>query len=534
MAIEFEINSVVSRHESDDFGNIPVIDATGSTVLVVDEDLSGDFSGANTDSGSVSRSPSVGSITGTSVTIIDGPSVVLEEGTDYEVFDNDKIDFGLGSAPYGPPSGSATVLLTYETTPISYTWSLLDKPTGSAVAVVGTGNPAIINLSALDLEGSYLVQLTLDDSLETEEVNTCIVSLDTYKKGISIIASGEESEYDADKGWQGKIEDAYLKYATQGSFRLFTLGPAAGADYNTFTDFISDVTTQDPNRAVGLNRFGEPFPASATNDFYVVQLLANNSESLTIPDGVFVDGQSFGLDGAAIILNGQSALINSLLDSTVTLTVSGPAYLDNLKGLAAFNLGPDITAGTSSADPIYINNCAFNNATFTGGTVRVQNSIFDTNINIDDSLAEPSTDVFIHQSSSGGDVITNGTVLGSLNLFGFSSSGDITNGNYPDFVVNNFNSDSPTTYRDLIEPGGPIVADTDVAITNTFYLHDLTAGAQLDFNQLLVYVDGLLMTVSTDPANGDGQDVYPGSDGSNIRFNFDLSSLMTVQVIRNV
>jgi archaellum component FlaG (FlaF/FlaG flagellin family) len=78
------------------------------------------------------------------------------------------------------------------------------------------------------------------------------------------------------------------------------------------------------------------------------------------------------------------------------------------------------------------------------------------------------------------------------------------------------------------------VADTDVAITNTFYLHDLTAGAQLDFNQLLVYVDGLLMTVSTDPANGDGQDVYPGSDGSNIRFNFDLSSLMTVQVIRNV
>lgn len=81
----------------------------------------------------------------------------------------------------------------------SYTWAILDQPPGTTDVLSSTTikNPTFTPKK----EGSYLLKLTVDLGLATEQSNTVIVAVRQMKTTERIPAAGETTEDDTSDGW---------------------------------------------------------------------------------------------------------------------------------------------------------------------------------------------------------------------------------------------------------------------------------------------------------------------------------------------
>jgi len=113
------------------------------------------------------------------------------------------IDATAGS---NPPNGTALVVgstvslnNTNSGGELTYLWEWLDKPEGSLSAF---SNAAIQNPTfVIDSEGTYLIKLTVNRTLATEQVDTVIAAVKQMKSLIRIPAAGETQEESTSRGW---------------------------------------------------------------------------------------------------------------------------------------------------------------------------------------------------------------------------------------------------------------------------------------------------------------------------------------------
>jgi hypothetical protein len=105
-----------------------------------------------------------------------------------------------------PPNGTelvvgATVSLdnTNAGGELTYLWEFLDKPEGSLSAF---SNSAIQNPTFVaDSEGTYLIKLTVNRTLASEQVDTVIAGIKQVKSKIRVPAAGETQEESTARGW---------------------------------------------------------------------------------------------------------------------------------------------------------------------------------------------------------------------------------------------------------------------------------------------------------------------------------------------
>jgi len=556
MPISVVIDGATTQHGIGAVGTAAVIDASSSSVLVEAEDLSSQFSGSNA-TGTVSRFPILNSDT---VSVVVSSST-LTQGQHYSVVAAaGDIDFSGGTAPYGNPSATAEVLVTYETGASAAAWStdILDAPVGSASSIVLTATPGIINLTP-DLPGSYLVQITLDDALVTETVGSAIIAVPTYKGNTLIPVAGEENEYDSTKGWQKKVEEAYLKFTTAGSYRHLTVGGDTGADFKTFSAAKSAI---ESIVYLGNNVLGQSAPGSSASNYYVIEAVSDLQEDIIVPDGVVFNANHNRLLGATgttaptVSLEGNSTLLNAQLPENANKTgiavfistagpTSGntklenvyissnygncaisntPATLSNVKVLEDSQLGVDFDISTST-NSIVFDDCVLADVTSHGGTV-IFNSSTLSSLTVDTAVSATSS-IFTSQSYVSGDISIGVGVSGNLYAVGLSRTGDIINSASGFSIISRV-----TLSRDIIEFPAGNPSGTNIPLTNVSYIH-AAGSSSPDFKNLLVSVDGLVMTVTESNTNSEAFDCYPGTTGG-ITLSFPIVNDTVVQVERDV
>ena len=82
---------------------------------------------------------------------------------------------------------------------LTYLWEWIDKPEGSLAAF---SDPAIENPTFTpDVEGTYLIRLTVNRTLATESVNKVICGVKQMKSGMRVPAAGETTEESTSRGW---------------------------------------------------------------------------------------------------------------------------------------------------------------------------------------------------------------------------------------------------------------------------------------------------------------------------------------------
>jgi len=86
---------------------------------------------------------------------------------------------------------------------ITYLWEILDQPEGTADVL---SSPAIENPTFTPTkEGSYLIRLTVNDTLSTEVGDKKIAAIRQFKTNERIPAGMETIEVDAAKGWKPAV-----------------------------------------------------------------------------------------------------------------------------------------------------------------------------------------------------------------------------------------------------------------------------------------------------------------------------------------
>ena len=89
---------------------------------------------------------------------------------------------------------------------LTYLWEWMDKPEGSLAAF---SDPAIENPTFTpDVEGTYLVRLTVNRTLASQSINKVICGVKQVKSGMRVPAAGETTEESTSRGWARDVNRA--------------------------------------------------------------------------------------------------------------------------------------------------------------------------------------------------------------------------------------------------------------------------------------------------------------------------------------
>lgn len=142
-----------------------------------------------------------------------------------------------GVSGSNPPNGTplvlgASVVLTNLGTggELTYLWELLDKPEGSlsSIASASSANTSFTP----DVEGTYLVKLSVNRTLPTERTDTQIASVAQIRTGQRIPAAGETIQSDSVRGWALAVN------------RLLKLVDSMRADPGIFVASVQETITR--------------------------------------------------------------------------------------------------------------------------------------------------------------------------------------------------------------------------------------------------------------------------------------------------
>lgn len=213
---------------------------------------------------------------------------------------------------------------------VSYAWTILDQPPGSADALSSSSiqNPTFTPRK----EGTYLIRLVVNASLPTEQTDQVIVAVRQLKTLQRIPAAGETTEADASDGW-AVANNAYLR---------------------TMDAFLSD-----PGIIVGLNASGGVLTRGQ-----VVRTTASSVIKAGLPGQETVPG--FSLSHANVL--GE-------LDELLCVVEGGPDGSTSIANGALMKVRyigrfASLTPGGTAAvgDTVFLNDAG--NLSLTQGTIR--------------------------------------------------------------------------------------------------------------------------------------------------------------------
>lgn len=92
----------------------------------------------------------------------------------------------------------------------TYLWELIDVPEGST-AVLSSSSIAAPHFTA-DIEGSYLIKLTVNRTLDDEDIDQAIAGVLQYRSATRIPAAGESTEVSLARGWARDVNRALQKF----------------------------------------------------------------------------------------------------------------------------------------------------------------------------------------------------------------------------------------------------------------------------------------------------------------------------------
>ncbi|MCK6526425.1 PKD domain-containing protein [Myxococcota bacterium] len=224
-----------------------------------------------------------------------------------------------GSASYDP-----------DARPLTYDWSLLSAPAGSAAGIVGS--TSVQAALVPDVEGTYSVELLVDDGTQTA----------TDSAHVNATAGGGGDDDDDDVPNTPPVADA-------GSDRSTTEGQEVTLDGSGSFDHDGDNLAYSwsavawPIDPPNLSGADGPYPRFTPEDpgTYVVQLIVNDGYVNSPPDQVTVTVEegSSGDDGCGCFatsrISGPDPLPGSVQLDTAGPGRSGPAGRAALASLAA-------------------------------------------------------------------------------------------------------------------------------------------------------------------------------------------------------
>jgi len=163
---------------------------------------------------------------------------------------------GLATPQLDLAPGTVVTATNFNNTGIvSWAWTIVDKPPGSTAALssASAANPTF----TVDVEGSYLLSLTVNAGLGDELTVRGLAAVRQVKTGARIPAASETSEADANDGWAVDV-DALLRAldATRGDPNLQvavnTDGVARSAGEIVYVDSVGTILTGLPGEEVLL------------------------------------------------------------------------------------------------------------------------------------------------------------------------------------------------------------------------------------------------------------------------------------------
>lgn len=453
--------------------------------------------------------------------------------------------------------------------PTTYLWALLDQPTGAVDALSTTsGSSPTIQLNST---GAYLVQLVTDLGLPTEAEITLVMAVETQKKQLVVAAAGEELEFHPTKGWQAKLEALFQAVAIEGSFHRVSIGPEVGADFPTVSAAISslaafpipvtdvvvlemledytEIGVQIPERVV-LDGMGHRIAPSATLD-----LRAGTIRNFDI---TFANGNFIQVGDAGIGADKESEIENlySKSNATATKTVVVDPGTGDKRVILKNVLGVDLTIGTDFQGVLAAKGSRFEDIIFPQGTLELLDTQWAT---LDVGPTPNIADVTVLRTFSTDGTITINPGTTGVTTLGAHSGLLVNSSPVSDvltleqraeliFYDNTFSGllaeDVQAAIDELsVLPPDPLQRDrilvgiggflSGVDIPLPFITYVKTGNpTDPDFNNLIIFVDGLVLTNSIATNNADSRDAYPGSTNATIKLDFAVVAGQIIQVVR--
>ena len=232
-----------------------------------------------------------------------------------------------------PPNGTALAinsLVSLSNTgnggELTYLWEFLDRPEGSSAAF---SNDSIQSPSFTpDVEGTYLIKLTVNRNEATERVNTVIAAVPQVRTNIRIPAAGETREESTLRGWAESVNRNFqlLDQDRADGGMLVGQADASMARGNVLrVSSVATILSGTPGESI-VPVFSKALASSASDSaesLYLLELSATDGTSAA--SGELVRARSRGVFGPY----------------TGTTTTGSPVYLGDT-GL------PSLTAGTNT------------------------------------------------------------------------------------------------------------------------------------------------------------------------------------------
>lgn len=134
------------------------------------------------------------------------------------------------------------VNLDSQDTATTYLWSILSQPAGAPSDVLSSTTDKSPTFTPTR-EGSYLIQLVVDQGLVTEDTDQVIVAVLELETGNRIPAVGETTQNDASTGWAQTAVDEILRRVTRLTDGGYIMGVASESIPNGSPVYGSGTTT---------------------------------------------------------------------------------------------------------------------------------------------------------------------------------------------------------------------------------------------------------------------------------------------------
>jgi len=166
-----------------------------------------------------------------------------------------QIDGAPGSNTTLQPGQTVTFSNQNNTGVTTWKWELLDIPAASS-ATLTAPTAATTNLT-LDKQGSYLVRLTVNEGLATQDINAAVAAIRQVRSRIRVPAAGESLEVNATDGWAAARNRDLIKLDELLSGGATQMGALINADTPPDTvswkrgDLVAMETVVDINSSAG-------------------------------------------------------------------------------------------------------------------------------------------------------------------------------------------------------------------------------------------------------------------------------------------
>lgn len=413
------------------------------------------------------------------------------------------IDTVAGS---NPPNGTplvagATVQLSNVNAggELTYLWEFLDKPEGSlsAFSSAAIQNPTFV----ADSEGTYLIKLTVNRTLASEQVDTVIAAVKQLKSKIRIPAAGETQEESTSRGWAEDVNRA-LRTLDNAQADPIKIVAIANGSLSTgkvvYIDAMSTIKSGLPGEEMvpRLALAQATSPNVTDQALYVVHSKVGGGTSISSGELCYVSAA--GVIGP-LSLGSGSALDRVYVDDSGGIDTTAGTYPRGIGHIVFVDGGDYYIAVDGSAPPTLSSTIDLGDGVTLSQVSGALTATAPAGITFNTSAAD------VWEITSTGELAAVGTLRYVQNVKSPALVTDGTNKAYVDSVAGTAftfgNSSTPgTTTQSVLDPGycdreattaagnyPEILCPITGVVTNLYINARVAADANVDFT---VYIDG--------------------------------------------